>query len=318
LNIPIGSTDRVTSLGEYIGVFYQYFVGAVGILAMTMIMYGGYRWIVAAGDSGQIQEAKSTIVSAVVGLFIALSSYVFLSFINPSLVSLNVVIPGISASPDIVFSEETGTYTYTGDAVQLCPNIAGVRGGEDRIRTPDVNLALNQNVNDEAAQWGIPPEFLKAIMMVESGGKANVVSPAGACGLMQTLPDTAYQFNSPALCALGLNVRPSGNDLNALNAWKNEVCEILRNDPLKSLCAGAAYIAEQMQNFGTDFALVAAAYNGGPGANEPSRDCDGLRRWQCPYDTVDGRRVRNTSYEETRKYVPKVADQVRKICGQSD
>jgi len=88
LNIPIGSLTEVNSLGQYIQAFYRYFVGAIGIIAMAMIMYGGYRWIVAAGSADQIQEAKSTIVAAIVGLFLALISFVFLNFLNPELTAL--------------------------------------------------------------------------------------------------------------------------------------------------------------------------------------------------------------------------------------
>jgi hypothetical protein len=40
-----------------------------------------------------------------------------------------------------------------------------------------------------SAQWGVPPELIAAVMRVESTGEPGVISPAGARGLMQMMPD---------------------------------------------------------------------------------------------------------------------------------
>lgn len=49
----------------------------------------------------------------------------------------------------------------------------------------------NAHVQVAAKQAGVPANLLKAIMRLESGGNPNVVSPAGAIGLMQVMP---YHF----------------------------------------------------------------------------------------------------------------------------
>lgn len=77
-------------LPKYIAAFYTYFLGAVGIIAVVMIMYGGFRWITAAGNPGRIGAAKETIQSAVIGLILALTSRLILQTINPDLVSLRI------------------------------------------------------------------------------------------------------------------------------------------------------------------------------------------------------------------------------------
>lgn len=74
-------------LPEYISAVYNYLVGIAGIFATIMIMYGGMKWIFAAGDSSKITAAKDTIVHAVIGLVLALGSYVILYAINPATVS---------------------------------------------------------------------------------------------------------------------------------------------------------------------------------------------------------------------------------------
>lgn len=84
-----GQYITVPWLAQYIAAVYQYMVGVATILAITMMMYGGFRWIVAGGDAGKIGEAKKTITQAAIGLILALGSYTVLSLINPDLVTFN-------------------------------------------------------------------------------------------------------------------------------------------------------------------------------------------------------------------------------------
>ena len=78
----------MTDLSDYIRTFYTFFVTSAGILATVMIMFGGYRWITAGGNSSKISEAKETIISAALGLVLALTSYVILNTINPDITAL--------------------------------------------------------------------------------------------------------------------------------------------------------------------------------------------------------------------------------------
>lgn len=84
-----GQYITVPWLAQYVAAVYQYMVGVATILAITMMMYGGFRWIVSGGDAGKIGEAKKTISQAAIGLIIALGSYTILSLVNPNLVSFN-------------------------------------------------------------------------------------------------------------------------------------------------------------------------------------------------------------------------------------
>ena len=85
---PAGVAKKVTgtTIGEYIAAFYQYFIGAIAILAVVMIMWGGFLWLTAAGNTSQIGVAKTRIGGALIGLVLALSSYLLLNTINPKLV----------------------------------------------------------------------------------------------------------------------------------------------------------------------------------------------------------------------------------------
>ncbi|MEK7516486.1 MAG: hypothetical protein AAB562_02720, partial [Patescibacteria group bacterium] len=71
----------VQDLGQYLSILYNYLIGIAGVLATVMIMVGGVRWLLAAGDPGKIGAAKETIGSAVIGLALALGSFLLLNTI---------------------------------------------------------------------------------------------------------------------------------------------------------------------------------------------------------------------------------------------
>lgn len=50
-------------------------------------------------------------------------------------------------------------------------------------------------VIDKAEQRNLKPQLIKAISVVESGANANAVSPKGAIGLMQVMPNTAKDYH---------------------------------------------------------------------------------------------------------------------------
>lgn len=90
LEQPFGGESTITNLAQYIQLVYQFGLGIMGIIAVVLIMFGGLRWIAAAGNESVISEAKEIIVSAVTGLVIGLLSYVILLFINPQTTDLSL------------------------------------------------------------------------------------------------------------------------------------------------------------------------------------------------------------------------------------
>lgn len=82
------------------------------------------------------------------------------------------------------------------------------------------------------------PKLARAVLMRESGGNPDAVSPAGAAGLMQIMPDT--------FTGLG-GTHPDD-----------------RFNPIDNLDKGVQYLAEQYRKFGSP-ELALAAYNAGPG-----------------------------------------------------
>jgi SLT domain-containing protein len=85
-------------------------------------------------------------------------------------------------------------------------------------------------------QYNVDPRLLASMMTHESGGNPDAVSPKGATGLMQVMPDTAREMGFSDV-----------------------------KDPVQNVFAGAKYLSQQLDKY-KDPALALAAYNAGPGA----------------------------------------------------
>ncbi len=106
-----------------------------------------------------------------------------------------------------------------------------------------------------AKKYNVDPDMIAIIMTLESGGYSQAVSGDDAKGLMQVTPLTAGDIASKYL--------------------KQPVKSYNLLDPRTSIEFGAAYIAYLRNTFGnvsqgptwdSTVELVAAGYNGGPGA----------------------------------------------------
>lgn len=53
----------------------------VGIVAVIMIIYGGFRYITSGGDSGNVGNAKNTLIYAIVGLIIVALAQLIVHFV---------------------------------------------------------------------------------------------------------------------------------------------------------------------------------------------------------------------------------------------
>lgn len=99
LQIPIGNTESITvcsgglcyGIARYIVEFTRWFIGAISMLAVLAIMFGGLWWLTAAGSTQKVDFAKKLIWDALVGLGIALGSILLLSAISPDLFNFKVV-----------------------------------------------------------------------------------------------------------------------------------------------------------------------------------------------------------------------------------
>jgi hypothetical protein len=62
------------------------FSAIIGIVAVIMIIYGGFKYISSGGDSGNVTSAKNTIIYAVIGLIIVAMAQFIVQFVLGRLV----------------------------------------------------------------------------------------------------------------------------------------------------------------------------------------------------------------------------------------
>lgn len=92
---PIGVPEGYQSLGELIVFIFAWSLRLLGITVFVMIFYAGVLWMTAAGNTGQVGEAKKRMTNAVLGAILLLSAYLILYTVNPDLVGGEWKLPGI-------------------------------------------------------------------------------------------------------------------------------------------------------------------------------------------------------------------------------
>jgi soluble lytic murein transglycosylase len=123
----------------------------------------------------------------------------------------------------------------------------------------------------------VPPSLVHAVMRQESAFRADAVSPVGARGLMQLMPNTARR---------------------AVEQGALDVQDPDLNDPRQNIELGAFYLGKLLSMLGGQIPLAVAAYNAGPAA---------VGRWLRSADDLPlDLWIARIPYDETRLYVGKV------------
>lgn len=110
-------------------------------------------------------------------------------------------------------------------------------GPTTKVAVPG-HLVPEQLANAAAAKYGLPPSLVRSVMKAESGFQPQAVSPKGAIGLMQLMPETAQ--------SLGVNPY----------------------DPVQNVDAGTRYLRSLLEKYNGLLRHALAAYNAGPEAVE--------------------------------------------------
>jgi len=79
--------------GAYVKGLYDFAMGAVGLLALGMIVYGAIEYIINAGNVSRQSEAKDRITQAIYGLVLLLGAVLILRTIRPEITSLELYGP---------------------------------------------------------------------------------------------------------------------------------------------------------------------------------------------------------------------------------
>jgi hypothetical protein len=86
-NIPadkIGVPKSTGTVSEGLANITQVAMGLVGALAVIALIVGGIQLALSAGDAKRYQQARETILYAVVGIAVAIAAYAIVGFIADS------------------------------------------------------------------------------------------------------------------------------------------------------------------------------------------------------------------------------------------
>jgi soluble lytic murein transglycosylase-like protein len=155
------------------------------------------------------------------------------------------VAPPAQAGDIYIGTDDNGVLTFTDTPPSgeegFGVFIKDLEGRPTKFATIDPAL-LRKNLDNydepilvSANKWKVPPELVKAMVLVESGMNPRAKSPAGARGLMQLMPATAAE--------LGVE-----------DSW----------DAKQNIEGGTRYLRKMLNTFRSR-SLALAAYNAGPG-----------------------------------------------------
>lgn len=284
-------------------------------IATVMLLYGGFLMVLPSftGNTNQATKGRKVLLNTVIGIAIVFFAWIGVDSIlkimagggnywdNITSVQLGpwnemkcdeeaARIRTIDGPVDVIpveFACPSGVTTRIVDGAEMCDpinqraavtrgSIVGSGSGQcspSNIQNLNNNVVLRTALENAATQTGVDIKLLKAMALIESSGNPNAVSPKGACGLVQVLPSTARQS-----------------------------CDWLKN-PQNGALAGAQYIRQvqnspQIQRLGGNQKYILMKYNATFQALEPSNDCPGMVKGECP--------INPGGFAETQQYIPKV------------
>lgn len=134
------------NLGECVSQIYTWSLTAVGIAAFISIIYGGWRLVIAFGNTGKVSEAMKRISNAVLGIILLFSSYLILRTINPNLVGGTINLPKISKEEAIEDVDKGGNKLTEIKAFWVTPSGADVSDNTELTFTLSIYSSANNFV----------------------------------------------------------------------------------------------------------------------------------------------------------------------------
>jgi len=141
-------------------------------------------------------------------------------------------------------------------------------------------LAYAETIQEASSRYDIDPYFVKGLIRQESLFDAQSLSPAGARGVMQIMPETGKRLYAP-----DQNGRP--------------FTEELLFDPNLNIQLGIKYLGQLNKRFGKNGTYILISYNAGPHV---------LKKWLKRFRNIKDPDVfvESIPYPETRRYVKHV------------
>ena len=151
-------------------------------------------------------------------------------------VAATLLAAGPAAAQVLEIQPDGGVVTYSGPAVYASEGVRSLVAQPAPAAAAPAPAEVSLAIRESAERHAVSPPLAEAVAWQESRFHQAAVSPKGAMGVMQLMPDTARR----------LGVDPG--DLRA------------------NVEGGVTYLAQMLDRFGGDLPRALAAYNAGPEA----------------------------------------------------
>jgi hypothetical protein len=204
-------TDK-TDFPQYIIYVFNFGIIAGVIIAVLSLIYGGFLYITSADNSSRLNEAKSQITSAFLGLLILLSSHLILTILNPKLtiVDLPKIPEEISEGYILRIGKNTNTekklYTSIPNVQAVFgedyqPNYVEIAQGSQGVIKLEIydkeNYQGNKRIIGERDyKLSTGDYIIKSVKIIPVGNGVYLYPPPGR---KISIGDQIYLFPSPSI-----------------------------------------------------------------------------------------------------------------------
>ncbi len=230
----LGSQDIRITIANIIRVA----LGLLGMVALVIVLWGGFMWMTAGGDENRIVTAKKILLNGVIGLVIILSSYAITSFIIKSLSDATGYEGGgggSGGSGDIFNPYGGGSY-FTIRSRPLGGQLCVANYHPVITFNYPVNLDTVNELENRAARIRILDSngnLVSGTWSSESGGQAIIFSATGDCG--DRGPSDCFEKNT----AYTIDFTNADRNIESVNG-KKLICQSTQNSEDK--CADISFI----------------------------------------------------------------------------
>ncbi len=140
LNIKIpgfGETFTTSNyIGEYIKAIYQFLLGISALIAILMFTIAGFQWMLAAGNSAGIAQAKKRMADTLAGIILLLCAYAIAQLIDPSFTTFERInVSNVARIEDELHFDNESQTTSSENITLPDPSLVAITGPHLQVMT---------------------------------------------------------------------------------------------------------------------------------------------------------------------------------------
>ncbi len=129
----------------------QYLLSFLGVVAILILIYGGFLWMTAKGDEEKVRKAKKVLINGLIGLVIILLSYAIVQFVVGPLLKAY-----LTGEEEGVFIGPAGPAGFPKGANYLVITDRYPKPGETVPKNIKIIITFNQNLKPESVKFARP------------------------------------------------------------------------------------------------------------------------------------------------------------------